>query len=789
MSISASKTAKTILILAALLFLWDLPAGAQRGKWISHVNPSMISEIILKDEELFVASSGGLIIFQPRDSTFEQFTNTIGLPSNLLTCLAFDAGGALYVGTDQAGIARLDFVPGGFAVNTLSSTFDGLADDRITTLTAWGDSIAYGTMRGAGLIVEGFPGPRFLVKDGLPSEFIDDLFADGDRLWFATDNGVARLDKFGFITEFSTGLPSVNTHVFARDDTALWVGTEAGVARFNPSDSTWIPDGLGNQSIFSLKYDGQKLWAASRVSLFDNDGSGWAGRSFFDVYQRNFLTIAFSEVRGLQPMSDGTVYLGVRQLNQRIGAYLMVFDGTRVREFPNNAPPENHLVRATFDIDGSLWVSSRRLGVSKLTPSGVWFAYNPAAGDTNLSSQFDNFTLLADSQGSKWFSTLWRPGFPVPMDELQDGIDLSRDNDVWIHHTIGSGGGDGLGSLRNQRALEDPAGNRWFLSDIEEGTSPLGWWGINILSADRSEWKQVNPANTSLGMPVGNITDVAFGPDGVVWVADKVFGVIEWLTGGYDQANLFDLSDDIWITRGTVSGNFDSKNVTALALRSDGVLWVGTELGVFKLDNGVFRNIRANRGLGVGLLSNNVFDILLDRDENLWVATELGLDRIARDDDNDITSFTTGVVWQTQLSLFFPPDVVSPLTGARCEAFALHPTRDLLYIATLGGLSILDLSSLEPTALDLSTVFVFPNPIRTRRGHGALKIANHNRPVDVEIYTLEGELVHRARNVGASQDVVWELTTEAGFLAASGVYLVRIRSGGDSIVRRVSLIR
>jgi hypothetical protein len=763
-------------------------AGSARAQaaWVNHVQPSLVSEIVHRNGELYIASGGGLLIYDVADSTFRQFTNTIGLPSNFLTCLAFDPNGSIYVGTDAVGISRLDFVAGGFQASNLNATFHGLSDDRITSLAAWGDTIAYGTKQGAGLIVKGFPSVRFLVKDGLPSEVISDVLADGSYLWFATNNGVARLDRFGFISTLSAGLPSLDAHVFARDDTTLWVGTAAGLARFDASAGGWIPAGLGTESVFSIAFDGLKLWAASYARLWENGGSGWLERgNFFFIFPKygvNFL----AEPKALQPMPDGSVYLGISDASAHNGGFLMVYDGVRVYDKPTNAPPAYRLVRTAFDVDGSLWVSSDNFGVGKLTPSGAWFNYTPAVGDTHLTSRFQNLALLPDSKGVKWFCSLWTPPLPVVIDELRDGLDRSYANDVWVHHDIGSGGGDGLGSLRNQRAFEDPAGNRWFLSDIDPGgEAPPSWKGISILSEDRSAWRHVNPTSTGVGgMPLGNLTSVAFGSAGVTWVADREYGVLEWRTGGYDQATLFDLAPDQWITVGTSGGDFEGGDVMALALRGDGVLWVGTTEGVFKLENGAFKGI----GFDEGLLSNLVLDLALDHDENLWAATSLGLCRIARDDDA-IRSFTTPVVWQTQLSLLFPPDVVSPIAEALCHDLAMHPTKDLLCIATAGGLSILDLTSLEPSTTGLSRVYVFPNPIRTRRGHSSLKIANHDRLVDVEIYTQEGELIHRENDVAAGEEIVWDLTTEAGYLAASGVYVVRIRAGGETVVRTVSLIR
>ena len=778
-------------IILLTLFVSGFPGVGDvdaKPKWTSYVDPSLISEIVLHQGELYIASSGGLLIFDPATQSFEQFTNTIGLPSNFLTALVFDNFGSIYVGTEDAGIARLDFVAGGFNVTPINSTFHGLSDDRITSVTAWGDTIVYGTKNGAGVIIQGVAGARFDRNDGLPSEVISDVFADGDRTWMATDSGVVFLDRLGFIRERSIGLPSVDANVFTRNDTALWVGTGNGVARYNPVDDTWIPDGLQGEPVFSLSFDGQRTWAGTRGRLYENDGSGWVVHGIFGIYAKYQINNTISEIRGLQPMGDGTAYLGIADaVSERRGGHLIFFDGATVADIPVNAPPMNQILRLSVDIDNSVWISTSQFGVGKLAPDGTWFGYNNATGDVNLTWRCFNIAFLADSQGIKWFNV---PGLLI--DRLDDGLDLSYANDVWSHDSIGDGGGDGVGSLRNVNAKEDPGGNRWFLSDTE---TP-GQLGISILSRDESAWRNITPTSTGGMMEDGNVLNVAFDNTGSAFVGLRKYGVQEWITGGFDQPTLFDLTPDTWAPVGEIGDEFDSAaDILALAVRSDGVLWVGTSVGVYKREAGAngFKYFPPNRGFGVGLLGPEVNDLVLDHDENLWVATNLGLNRIDRDDDNDISSFTTPIVWQTQLSLFFPPSVVSPLVEGRCNALVMHPTQDILYIATDGGLSAYDFSPDPAATPDLSGIFLYPNPVKAGLGHRELKIGNINSTVTVEVFTLDGELVQEEKQVSATGDVVWDLTSattgQDKVLAASGIYLVRITTTAGTLVKRVAVIQ
>jgi hypothetical protein len=118
----------------------------------------------------------------------------------------------------------------------------------------------------------------------------------------------------------------------------------------------------------------------------------------------------------------------------------------------------------------------------------------------------------------------------------------------------------------------------------------------------------------------------------------------------------------------------------------------------------------------------------------------------------------------------------------------MDPQRDILYIATHGGLSVLDVSPVpgEPTNLD--QVYVYPNPVYGNKGQTELKIDNVDLPVAIEVYNMEGNLVH-SQTASQSGDVVWDLTTSSGYFVSSGTYLVRIDNGVSAVVLPVVVVR
>jgi len=777
---------RRLSLVAGLTAALQPAAAPAQFTWRNHVDASAINEIVQRNGLLYMATYGGLMVYDPVRGEFQQYDNTAGLPSNTLTCLAFTADDILYVGTEDIGVAKLRLSGSRVTLlRSLNEQIDGLSSNHITSIAPWGSDIVYGASPGAGTIRNDFASARYFERDGLPSDEVNDVMADGDVVLIATSAGLAVLNRLGLIRRPSGG--PADASVIGSDGSRIWVGTSDGVWRLDPADSSWTNVGPATRPMYSLIWDGSTMWGGSTNNFFR-----YASDGNWPIFRADSVLVryAFSggnrsnRMKGLALTADGNVFCGGIAPLERRGPDLIRFDGTTMENMFSNTPGANDVIRLSQDVDGSMWASFASFYVGKLTPAGTWVNYNSARpGIAIPSNQYANVTTFADSQGFKWFCTLSVPGAPVPLDRLDDGRDADYSNDVWVRNGIASGGGDGLGSLRLQLAVEDPAGNRWFLSDDQE--APAGWQGIQILSRDGSEWFQMTPAKEPR-MLGGNITDVEFAPS-YAYVAIRQLGVQVWRHEGYDWANLTNIADDRWslpVSRG--NGLTAETNVNSLALRSDRVLWIATNTGLYRYD-GTTRRIRAYTGTSPGILNDQVRDIVLDREENLWVATDLGLNRIARDDEGDIQAFTTPAGYVALSGLRYPLDIISPLAHANCKVLAMDRGRNELYVGTLGGLSVLGLSE-TMAGTDLSRVYVYPNPVRGRRGDAALKIENITGPVTIEVYTIEGELVH-SQDVTASGDVIWDLKTRTGEKVASGNYLVRITSNGASVIKPVAVLR
>ena len=781
-----TRCARAVLAAAGAAILAATPATA--GRWKNHVDASMINEIVPHGGDLYIATFGGLLVYNPAGGTFQQYTNDGGLPSNALQCLTFDDHGDIYAGTADIGVAKVRLSNGSLKlIRSLSEQIDGLASNTVNSIATWGDVIVYGATPGAGTIRNDFASARFFERDGLPGPDVLDVMPLGDEVWMATSGGVATLNRLGIIQTVPNS--PVNAQVIGTDGTNVYVGTSTGVRRYDPSNGSWTDIGPA-QRIWSLFWDGTAMWAGGtrNINRYSGTGTTWTSVNADSIQNRYLFSTGTGNVqmKGLAVAGDGTVFFGSASPSDLRGPNLMHYDGTHIANLYSNTPGANSVLRLDVDIDGSLWASFGNFYVGKLMPNGNWLNYNNAITGIQIpTNAFSNIAFLADSQGHKWFSTLSSPtGTFKPLDELDDQRDADYTNDVWVRHTLGSGGGDTYGSLRPVRAAEDPAGNRWFMSD-DFGAS-LGWQGFNILSRDGTAWFQMNPAREPR-MVSGNVIDAAFG--GIeTYVGFLHDGVYRWTNFGFDWPSLTSFASDQWGVFVNKAQLPSSADITRLALRNDGRLWVATTAGLFYSYGGTLSSVPTYTGISPGIVSPKVQDIMLDHDENLWVATDLGLNRIARDDNNDIQTYLTPASFAVLSGLRYPLDVISPLANADCHALAIDPKKDILYIGTFGGISIYDFSAPAATPTDLSRVYVYPNPVYTSKGHAALKLGNLTGPVKVEIYNLEGELVD-SRTVQADGEVAWDLTTRDGLLAGSGNYIVRIVGEHGSVQRSIALIR
>ncbi len=109
----------------------------------------------------------------------------------------------------------------------------------------------------------------FTTKDGLPSNKVYCVRADGDQVWIGTSHGLVRYKNGEFKTYTQEdglahpGVLSIDVSELTGD---LWIGTLGGLNRFSGGKFetfTQFNSGLANDVIYSVVCDGKDVWAAT----------------------------------------------------------------------------------------------------------------------------------------------------------------------------------------------------------------------------------------------------------------------------------------------------------------------------------------------------------------------------------------------------------------------------------------------------------------------------------------------------------------------------------------------
>lgn len=213
----------------------------------------------------------------PSVRVVHKYTVETGLPSNRITALYVDTEDA-WVGTADAGVARLNFAEGNWIVTRVE---DGLTSNRITDIAKVKDLVFVGTQEGVS-IWDGVSWKTETEVAGVP--VVNPVFAvHEDTLWLSSRTMRGGLVTFDGATwrNRSTMMPggilnNVSSLGFAGKD--VWMGTSnRGVYRFDGKEWTTytVGDGIASNFVYTLAVRGNTCFLGGCCGVSAFEGGTW----------------------------------------------------------------------------------------------------------------------------------------------------------------------------------------------------------------------------------------------------------------------------------------------------------------------------------------------------------------------------------------------------------------------------------------------------------------------------------------------------------------------------------
>ena len=585
---------------------------------------------------------------------FEQVGNDETIPGGIVTALAQDDKGFIWIGT-QHGLVRHD--------GYLLRKFQHAEADPAS----------------------------------LPDDYVRALWSGPDgRLWIGTSHGLAVFDpgsnRFGIYRHDPKQSAGLGGHVVraitGNAAGAVWLGTENGLDYLPPGASTFThfrhdpadPASLADNHVGTLLLDRHgRLWVGTGQGLqrMRADGKGFEAVATEPAGPAGSATLARQNIQALFEAADGKLWVAT----YRHGAAWLQVDGAGALA----SLPAHWLKLDPAHADGLShgWVKS----IAQPQPDQIWLA--TMGGGMNVVDARDGRVLqrlrhdplvpgslaldevgalLRDQSGLLWVGT-WAGG-------------LQR-------HYAGNPGSNSAGNPASNpagNAASNPAGQRagsrairllrhglstgglsqrdvHAMLELEDGKIlvGLGHNGIDIIDRQRGLLGGYRPkVGQSGALPDETINALAQTPDGTLWAATLHSGVLRRLPDGRWQAPASDWpkapavrllrarDGRLWVgtTRGllrwqpqrqrfeavaALDGSVAQFSVNVMLEDAKGGIWVGTETGLRVLQAGQsgLRAIRHDPSASGSLRSDRVGGLLFDHLGRLWVSTSLGLDRLS----------------------------------------------------------------------------------------------------------------------------------------------------------------
>ena len=337
--------------------------------------------------------------------------------------------------------------------------------------------------------------------------------------------------------------------------------------------------------------------------------------------------------------------------------------------------------------------------------------------------------------------------------------------------------------VRTDGLQYDHEGNLWMVNNQVDS--------VIVIRMKDGSWRKLFYAPLE---QAPTLATTLFDRKGRFWICSR--RTVNYHNGGLmgiDYAGTIDTQDDDYSYYRSHITNQDGtsykfEGVQSLAEDHDGRIWVGTDIGLFVIDNpdewfnDDFRitQVKVPRNDGTNLADYLLYgmpiiSITVDGANRKWIGTSgNGVYLVSASGQEILHHFTSEN---------------SPLLSNNVTSIAIHPRTGEVMMGTDGGLVSYQSDATSPSeSLSEGTIQIFPNPVRPEY-HGNVTITGLTTDADIKIVTSGGQLVATGTSMGGTWQ--WDGRNFSGGYAGSGIYYVLIATadGNTTVAGMLTLIR
>ncbi|MBN1550687.1 hypothetical protein JW979_04425 [bacterium] len=525
-------------------------------------NANDVSTLFIDGQDLWSATTGGIVRWYLESADYKKFTATDGLNDNWIITGVRDMEGKLFFGSLYGGILVYD----GSKWSSITEA-EGIPYNHILSLSV--DSTnrlwaGFGAAFGNGLGIKDGDVWIFLTEsDGLNSNYVTAIVTDLTNGWAGGRKGINRIENNEVIEGYSEqdGLISdLVTDLVYGPGLILWISTTHGISSFQNGVFTnyTMSNGLPSDSVNMLCFDSEdRLWAATQNGLAFFNGNGW-------ISFENNDELWCRETTSMTSDQSGDLYIGFRR-----GGIQKLHNMKPVHHYlTDDWLPDNYVRRILKDNDK------------------IWFGC--ASGHVG------------------WFNTREHRIFE-PQTGLEPGwinaLDIDSYGHVWVG-TFGNGLYEFNGSQWTHYTQENGLSCDYISDIFVDGLDIwVATFGGGICHLHEGNWNTIDESD---GLPINLTYRIAKETGGAYWFCHDA-GVSKFDGGAFTNYT----EDDGLVFHRVYEAEIDTCNIK----------WFGACRGMSRFDGQTFINYLESDGL----VHYRVRDIVFDDDGLMWIATGGGL--------------------------------------------------------------------------------------------------------------------------------------------------------------------